>query len=199
MVENRNANVFLIFLNIIIFGLMYLFLPSLVYYLGLSPYWIIVKKSYWQFVSFLFVHGSFSHLLFNMLALFLFGTGIERRVGTNQYLSYYFTVGIISGIFSFAIYYYFGINVLLIGASGAIYGLILYFSVLYPNSIIFIFGLIPVKAPFLVVVYFFIEFFSQFRNDGVSHLTHLFGLIVGLIYLILRYKTSLSKLWKLYK
>lgn len=196
MYSNRNSITPLVFINIIVFGFTYMFCPSFVYYLALSPSWIIYKHAFWQFITYFFMHASFSHLLFNMLALYVFGTEVERRLGTKQFLTFYFLCGILSGVCSFVVYYLCGQNALLLGASGSIYGLLLLFSCLYPRSIVYVFGIIPIKAPVLVLVYFGIELLSQFANDGIAHITHLFGLLIGMLYVMLKLKMNPFEVWR---
>ena len=82
-------------------------------------------------------------------------------------------------------YYLTGTNVILVGASGAIYGLLILFAVLYPYAVILVFGIIPVKAPLLVAIYFFISLFSGFSASSTAHLTHLFGLVFRFLYILI--------------
>lgn len=158
-----------------------------VFYLGLVPE--LIKHGFiWQFVTYMFVHGGFYHLFFNMLALFFFGIPVERRFGSSEFTLFYFTVGILCGIFSFIIYNFISPTTPIIGASGAIYGVLLAFAALYPDERIYIFAIFPIKAYVLILVYFFVEIFSSLNsiNSGVANLTHLAGLIIGYFYLWIR-------------
>lgn len=146
----------------------------------------------------MFVHGSASHLIFNMLALLIFGFKIERTLGSKEFLMYYMVCGILSGVFSFFVYKFTGqYFVFLMGASGAIYSLLFSFAVLYPRSTVYIWGIIPIPSPLLVLIYTAIEVVSQLTgNDGVAHLTHLFGFAAGWLYFGVRMGINPIKIWK---
>ena len=191
-----NLTVSLIVLNFAVFALTAFLFPRLEYYLGLVPAYIYYKHYYWQFFTYMFTHSGISHLIFNMLALYIFGTAVEHRLGSKEFLLYYLTVGFLSGLASYGVYYLTNTNVVLVGASGAIYGLLIMFAVLYPNALIYVFGIIPVRAPLLVVIYFFISFFSGFRGGSVAHFTHMFGLVFGFLYIIIRLKINPFNVWK---
>lgn len=193
---NDNLTVVLIGINIVVFGLTYFLFPRLVYTLAMIPSEILYHHTYWQFVTYMFTHGSVSHLLFNMFALYIFGSACERMVGSREFLLFYLLTGVLSGVASYFAFYFANNNAVLLGASGAIYAVMLLFSVLYPRAQVYVFGLIPMSAPVLVIVYFFIEFFSQFAlNDGVSHMTHLFGLLFAFLYILIRMRINPFKAW----
>ncbi|MBR1721574.1 MAG: rhomboid family intramembrane serine protease [Treponema sp.] len=169
----------------------------------------VYSHYFWQVVSYMFVHGDMSHLFFNMLALLIFGTAIERTVGSKEFLLMYFVIGIGSGLFSLGVYYGFGrflmVNgvrpwtfyISLIGASGAIYGLLFAYAVLFPKSIIYIWGLIPVPAPLMVLGYAVIEFVSQFvGSSNVAHMTHLAGFAFAWLYFVIRMGVHPVRIWK---
>lgn len=195
-VMSKNYTFKITVLNIVIFAIVYFFCPYLVYTLGLSPYAIKTQHTYWQFISYFFLHGSVTHLGLNMLSLYIFGSAVEGRVGSKEFLLFYMICGILAGVLSFLFFDLLGCNVLLLGASGAIYGLIIYFSCLYPRSDIYIFGLVPIKAPACIVLFFIGELLSELSVDGISHFTHCFGLLVGFIYYHLHYKVSPFEVWK---
>ena len=145
----------------------------------------------------MFTHGSVSHLLFNMLSLYIFGTAVERRVGSKEFLLYYMLTGTLCGLASYGVYYLANTNVVLLGSSGAIYALLMLFSVLYPRAVIYVFGIIPVPAPVLIILYFVIELFSGMMSfDGVAHMTHLFGLVFGLLYILIRMRLNPLREWR---
>ena len=148
-------------------------MPRLEYYLAMIPGFVL-HGWVWQLFTYMFVHGGVSHIFFNMLSLYIFGRAVEYKLG--------------SGIFSFLVYVLMGWNVILVGASGAIYGVLLLFAVFYPYARIFVFGLLPVRAPVLVVVYTAIELYSEVFGvrGGISHLTHLGGLLVAYLYCLVR-------------
>lgn len=193
----NNITAMLIAANIAVFCLTYFLFPRLTYTLAMIPGSIYYNHSYWQFVTYMFTHASVSHLLFNMLSLYIFATAVERRVGSREFLLYYFLTGTLSGIASYGVYYLTNTNVVLLGASGAVYSLLMLFSVLYPHSVIYVFGIIPVPAPLLIILYFVIELFSGLLSyDGIAHMTHLFGLVTGLLYILIRMRLNPLREWR---
>lgn len=169
----------------------------------------------YQLVTYMFMHASLSHLFFNMFALWMFGCIVERTWGARKFLFYYMACGIGAGLLQemaqFVQFYMLaaenihgfsvsqimtvakasavGINLwTTVGASGAIYGILLAFGMLYPEERMFIFPLpVPIKAKFFVVGYAAIELFMAFSTsgDGVAHLAHLGGMLFG--FLLIRY------------
>ena len=226
--------------------------------LGLH-YFLSEKFKIWQFVSYMFMHGSFMHIFFNMFAVFMFGAAIESVWGPKKFLTYYILTGLGAAVAHYAIVYYqmqpaiailndyidapsmTKLNELLnsdvlsnftsremlehlnsfsasfnelantdqqaaamqlsidfvkefkadiynapvvIGASGAVFGLLLAYGMTYPNNIIYIYFAIPLKAKYFVIIYGLLELFSGVANvpgDNVAHFAHLGGLITGLI------------------
>jgi membrane associated rhomboid family serine protease len=136
----------------------------------------------------MFVHSGISHIAFNMLALFFFGQSVERQMGSREFLLFYLLMGTLAGIFSFIVYFFTGSNVILLGASGAIYAVLFAYAAYFPDSRIYIFGILPIKATTLVILYTAIELFSQFGNfrSNVGHLTHLAGFAFAFLYFIIR-------------
>lgn len=193
----NNVTAILVAVNIAVFCLTYFLFPRLTYTFALVPSSVYYGHSYWQFVTYMFTHGSISHLLFNMLSLYIFGTAVERRVGSKEFLLYYILTGTLCGLASYGVYYLANTNVVLLGASGAIYALLMLFSVLYPRAVIYVFGIIPVPAPVLIILYFVIELFSGMMSfDGVAHMTHLFGLVFGLLYILIRMRLNPLREWR---
>ena len=192
-----NVTTILVVINFIVFCLTRFLMPSLTYYLALVPRYILYRHWYWQFLTYMFVHGSVSHFLFNMLSLYIFGTAVERRIGSREFTLYYLLCGTLCGVASYAMYYLANTNVVLLGASGAIYALLILFSALYPSAVIYVFGIIPVQAPLLIIIYFVIELAGGlFSYDGVAHMTHLFGLLFGLIYMLVRMRINPLGEWR---
>ncbi len=149
----------------------------------LTPYYVTHLFFVWQLVTYLFLHAGFFHILFNMFALWMFGCELERNWGTRRFLFYYFLCGIGSGV-----------TVVLsspsaltstLGASGAIYGLLLAYGLLFPDRMIYLYFLIPVRAKYFVMIMGGIEFLSALSTPGslVSHVAHLGGMVFGLLYL----------------
>lgn len=183
-----NASFVLIALNIAVF-LATSLRHSFLNYLVLYPPAIMYNRAYWEFFTYMFAHANVTHILFNMLGLFFFGPQVERRMGSNEFVVFYLLIGILAGIFSYIIYVATGaMNVALLGASGAIYGVLLAFATYFPNSTIYVMGILPVKAPLLVLIFTAIEIGSQIFNlgTGVAHLTHLAGFGFAYFYLLIR-------------
>jgi membrane associated rhomboid family serine protease len=152
------------------------------YYFGLVP--VLVWRNYfiWQILTYIFLHGGFSHILFNLLALYMFGGELENYWGSKKFLFYFLFCGIGAGICTVVLTPYGFIPV--IGASGAIYGLLLAFGWLFPNRLIYIYFLFPIPAKYFVIIFGLIELFFSIEGTGggVAHLTHLGGLLFGLFY-----------------
>ncbi len=179
---------YIIGINIIFYMIGFIY-PRSIFYTAMIPGLIIQKFYIWQFVTYMFTHGGFSHILFNMLGLFFFGMQVERRIGSYEFLLFYLLTGVLAGIFSFLIYYLTGsYNVILLGASGAIFAVLFAFAVYFPNAQIYIMGIFPVRAPVLVIGYTAIELFSQITSarTGIAHLTHLAGFGFAYLYFIIR-------------
>ncbi len=156
---------------------------------GLRPQAVVTGLRFWQPATYLFLHGSISHILFNMLVLWMFGVQLERLWGPAYFLRFYFVTGIGAGVatiiaglapFAFSVPTYLGVT---IGASGAIYGLLMAFAVYYPNAPILVFFVFPIPARYFVMIIGAIAFLSVPRSAGVAHVAHLSGLIVGYLYL----------------
>ncbi len=191
----RNATAVILAVNVLVFIVLQVF-PDAVYYLSLVPVYVRFYHWYWQFLTYAFTHSEFWHLLSNMLALWIFGTAVERAVGTKEFLLFYLVVSVFSGAAAYLTYVSSGSSyVVLLGASGAVYALMFLFSVLFPSADLLVFGIIPVRAPVLVTVYFLIEFFSQFSYDGTAHLVHLYGLLAALLYMLIRLRMNPLKRW----
>ena len=152
---------------------------------ALVPRLVVYHFAIWELVTYLFLHGGVWHLLFNMLTLWMFGVTLERDWGTRKFLKYYFLCGIGAGLCDVTV------NALLgnwysstIGASGAIYGVLLAFGVMYPESTILFLFLFPIQAKYFVMIYGAIALVGSLNvNSGVSNVAHLGGMIFGLIYL----------------
>jgi len=163
-------------------------LPGLIEYFGLAPQLVIERAWIWQPVTYLFLHGGFFHILFNMLIVWMFGVTLERMWGTIFFLKYYFITGIGAGLTVVAV----GLlpfdataptyEASTIGASGAIYGLLLAFAVYYPDRPILMFLLFPVPAKYFVMILGAIALLSG-PGGRVSNAAHLGGLLVGYLYL----------------
>jgi membrane associated rhomboid family serine protease len=170
--------------------LLSLIVPGLTLRLGLMPAAVLREFALWQPLTYMFLHGGIGHLLFNMLALWMFGTELERTWGTRFFVKYYFVTGIGAALvtiawsltplpYAGALY-----GTLVIGASGAIYGLLLAYGMYYPDRTVFLY-IFPVPARYAVMILGAIAFLSSMGSagDGVAHVAHLGGLLVGYLYL----------------
>jgi membrane associated rhomboid family serine protease len=187
--RNYNFTVILIVLNVGFFLLSMLATRSVTYYLALIPVLVIRENYWWQVVTYMFLHGSTGHIFFNMLALLLFGSRIEQRLGSYEFLLYYLICGTGAGLFTLVVHWNTGLQAVpVVGASGAIYGLLLAFAVLFPDAVIYVFFMLPMRARTAVLVFAGIELFFGItsRGSGVAHLTHLAGLAFGFLYFPLR-------------
>jgi len=149
---------------------------------GLVPKLVWSQLKIWQPFTYMFFHGDIWHVLINMFVLWMFGTELERAWGKKNFLRFYFITGVGSGLGTML----FGLQSLvpIVGASGAIYGVLLAYGVLFPNRTVYLYGIIPIKSIWFVIGIGVIAFFSSFNNfTNISHLTHLFGMVIGYLYL----------------
>lgn len=202
-------------------------------YLGLH-YFISPHFAPYQFVTYMFMHGNFSHIFFNMFALWMFGSVLEHTWGPKKFLTYYMITGIGAGIIQVLVIYvqvYYSesaltpdqiaqvretgyqilkngqnfsdplighlnelYNMTTIGASGSVFGLLLAFGMLFPNSLIYLYFFIPIKAKWFVIIYGAVELFSGVYNTGsnIAHFAHLGGMIFG-FFLIIYWKKKADK------
>lgn len=193
-----NATFFVIGFNLLVFLLTNM-MRSLGNYLALNVILIHEYKMYWQFFTYMFVHGDFSHLFFNMLGLFFFGLAVEQSLGSKEFLLIYFISGIFCGIVSYLFYLFTGAYyVFLVGASGAINSLLLAYAVIFPRNRIYMMGILPIPAPLLVAIYAGIEIASQLLTlrNGIAHMTHLAGFAFAWLYFMIRMGINPWKIWK---
>ncbi|MDP1994439.1 MAG: rhomboid family intramembrane serine protease, partial [Ignavibacteria bacterium] len=135
----------------------------------------------WQLITYQFLHGGFSHILFNMFALWMFGAEIENTYGSKKFLIYYLACGIGAGLLHlFLSPVLTGALAPTIGASGAIYGVMIAFAMFFPDRLIFLYFFIPVKAKYFIAFMIVFEFLAvDSVGSGVAHLAHLGGALVG--------------------
>jgi membrane associated rhomboid family serine protease len=162
---------------------------------GLVPALVVGKLFIWQLVTYLFLHGGTWHLVMNMFILWMFGSDLERTWGTREFLKFYFVAGVGAGIINliFGSFNPLTSHTPVIGASGAIYGILVAYAMLFPERYVYIYFLIPVKVKYLVVFLVVIEFLSTYRPDGIAHFAHLGGAIVGFLYLRQNWRRKLRK------
>src|SRR5579859_549007 len=153
-------------------------------YFGLSPYYVIHAPFFiWQPVTYLFLHGGWFHIIFNLFALWMFGADLERLWGPRQFLFYFFLTGIGAGLFDVMLQP--NATIPTIGNSGAVYGLLMAYGLLFPDRPILLWLVIPIKAKWFVVIMGLIEFVSSLNRSGtgISHVAHLGGMLFGFLYL----------------
>jgi membrane associated rhomboid family serine protease len=155
--------------------------------LGLVPFAVVPDFKVWELVTYLFLHSyrDFGHILWNMLFLWMFGADLEQTWGTKRFLQFYFFCGIGAGICVVALNYMFGDPLSwTIGCSGAIFGILLAYAMLFPNRTI-LFIIFPIQVKWLVLILGVIAFMSASggTNSSVSHFAHLGGLLFAYIYM----------------
>jgi membrane associated rhomboid family serine protease len=173
---------YLILANSGVFLLTLLFRLEWLPLLGLSPalFW---RGYFWQPFSYMFLHGGIFHLFFNMLVLWMFGTTLESTWGPRKFLTFYFVCGVGAGLLNAAVTP--ASPVPIVGSSGAIYGLLMAFGILFPQQLIYIWGIFPVKAKYFVIGIGLIEFLTAMSatRSGIAHFAHLGGMLFGLLYM----------------
>jgi membrane associated rhomboid family serine protease len=172
----------------------------------------------YQLLTHLFLHGSIGHIFFNMFALWMFGQTLENRFGSKRFLIFYFVSGLGAALLHLGVLYFdlqpvweafrslppeqqaeiaqspaFKINVETVGASGAIFGCLAAFGYLFPNTMIYVYFLLPLKAKWFVLIYAGLELWMGIRNsagDNVAHFAHLGGALAGFLLVLFWNKTD---------
>lgn len=140
----------------------------------------------WQLITYQFMHGGFWHIFFNMFILWMFGMEIENLWGSKKFLYFYLTCGVAAGLAQLFIAPLFSVPAQTIGASGAIFGVMIAFAMSFPDRYIFLYFLIPVKAKYLIGFLFVLEiFWIGDAGSDVAHLAHLGGALAGFIFILL--------------
>jgi membrane associated rhomboid family serine protease len=173
--------------------------PALTSGFGLSPARVVEDLQIWRLASYMFLHGGVFHILFNMLALWMFGVELERMWGSRYFAKFYFVAGVGAALttllLSFAplpfagpLYYS-----LTIGASGAVYGVLLAYAIYFPNRPIYMYFVFPIPAKYFVMIMGGISLYSSMSatGGGIAHTTHLGGLVAAYLYLKGGMRTSL--------
>jgi membrane associated rhomboid family serine protease len=165
------------------------FKPTLVVWLGLLPFDVVEHLSAWRLVTYMFVHGGVFHIVFNMIALWMFGAELERTWGTRYFLKFYFVTGIGAGALTVVFsllpleisHSLYGSNV--IGASGAIYGLLLAYAMYFPDRPIYMYFVFPIPAKIFVAIIGGIALLASLGESGIANATHLGGLLIAYLFL----------------
>ena len=140
----------------------------------------------WQLITYQFMHGGLGHIFFNMFALWMFGMEIENLWGSKKFLIFYLLCGVVAGLFQLFLPLWFGeVLAPTIGASGAIYGVLIAFGLLFPDRYIYLWFLVPIKAKYLIGFFIIFEFLMINSASGnVAHLAHLGGALAGFLFIM---------------
>jgi len=166
---------------------------------GLTYQCLVNEIKIWQIFTNMFLHGGWLHIIFNLIALWMFAGELEQIWGGPFFLKYYLYTGTGAGIFialmNFYIHSKYAISPVTIGASGAVYAILLAYGMTWPDRKVLVYFLIPVKIKYLVIAFGLIEFFGTLSSatgagTNISHIGHLGGLLSGLIYLMVKVKKS---------
>jgi membrane associated rhomboid family serine protease len=167
---------------------------KLIFYLGFYPDRVISNMFLWQFFTYMFVHSPFNPIpiLFNMLGLFIFGRSLEKKMGSGEFLIYYFVTGI------GAVILFLFLKVPIVGASGVVFAILLAFATYFPNKKINLLFVLPIKAPVAVLLFAGLSLLFQFVGsvNNIVHLTNLTGILIGFIYFVYRLKINPIKVFK---
>ncbi|MHB1686037.1 MAG: rhomboid family intramembrane serine protease [Ignavibacteriaceae bacterium] len=148
----------------------------------------------WQLITYQFMHGGFAHIFFNMFALWMFGVEVENFWSSKKFLYFYLLCGVVAGIFQLYLPPLFGEALApTIGASGAIFGVLVAFAMLFPDRYIFLYFFIPIKAKYLIPLLIIMEFWLVNSASGnIAHLAHLGGALAGFVYILLDKRSGVS-------
>lgn len=139
-----------------------------------------------QFITYMFMHADIPHIFLNMLGVYMFGSILENIWGAKRFLNFYLLCGLGAAALQLAISAFHNEYTILLGASGSVFGLLVAFAMMFPNTELQLYFVIPVKAKFLVIGYSLYELYNGFfANDNVAHFAHLGGLAVGIIIMLI--------------
>jgi membrane associated rhomboid family serine protease len=181
----------LLIANIVVFFVQ-MTMPALTNQLAFVPNAVLVRP--WTMVTYMFLHGGLGHIFWNMIALYFFGPRVEQRLGSERFFALYILSGIAGALLSFAL----ARDAAVIGASAAIYGVMLAFARFWPRDQIYIWGILPVEARWLVVGYTLISLFGGFGGGAgnVAHFAHLGGFAGAFLYLTFLERNQGAKRFK---
>ena len=153
----------------------------------------------WQFVTHMFMHGGFMHILFNMYGLWAFGSPLEQLWGRNKFFFFYFSAGLGAAlIYTIANYFFEDYNAVAVGASGAVYGVLVAFAMKFPNAkLALIFFPVPIAAKYFIPLLVFGDLFFGFTSysvGNIAHFAHIGGALVGFL-ISLYWKNNQFKRW----
>ena len=162
---------------------------------GLIPNAISNEYKFWQTVTYLFIHDGPIHIIFNMFLLWVLGKDLEIDWGQKKFLIFYFICGIGAGLITWLV----NMNSPrpVVGASGAVYGVLIAYGFTYPNRMVYLYGLFPLKVKYMVLGLGVIAFFASLSaaQSKISHITHIAGMIIGIIYILFNFRWKNIRLW----
>jgi len=173
----------LIVSNVVLYALSWLVAGQFDHIFGLVPARVLGERWVWQLFTYMFLHGSLLHLLFNLLAIWMFGLPLESQWGSREFLKFYMVCGVGAGLINVAMTP--ASQAPIIGASGAVYGLLVAFAMMYPDAVVYLYAFFPVKAKHMAILFGLMEFFAGATNasPGIARFAHLGGMLVGYLYL----------------
>lgn len=154
----------------------------------------------WQLVTYMFLHGGIWHIFFNMLMLWMFGMEVEHTWGSQKFLVFYIACGLAAGLANLLVAPAFTSTGPTIGASGSVYGVLVAFAMMFPNRYIYLYFLLPIKAKYLITFFIALELFNGITGtmDGVAHMAHLGGAVLGAIWVLLDSRGVIDRLfWRI--
>ena len=189
--QRRSRSLTFIIINVAVFFFVYL-MPGLLRYLAIYPAGLL-QGYLWTPLTYMFTHIDFTHILFNMIFLIFTAPAVESRIGGREFTAYYLISGTLAGLFSVFAYRAAGVDVPIIGASGALYAVLLAFAAYFPRATFMVFFVIPMRAPYVLALFAGIDLLTHLRGGGgggVARLTHLSGLAFGYLYFLIRLRIN---------
>jgi membrane associated rhomboid family serine protease len=169
----------LVVANVVVYILQIIFAPTFSGIFAITPKLMVHNLYFWQPLTYMFLHGSFMHIFFNMLMLWIWGSALESVWGGQRFLKYYLACGLGGALFITI----FSFNTTTIGASGAIFGLYLAYAMLFPNNYVFLYFVFPIKAKYLVTFLALFQLAAGISGpSGISYCAHLGGIFAGLLF-----------------
>ncbi len=170
--------------------------------LALNTRNVLTIPAFWQVFTYQFLHGGFFHIFFNMFVLWMFGSEVEASLGSKRFLRFYLLCGTGAGILTVIIFNIFGSTITVLGASGAVIGVLVAFAVIDPNRVVLLYFLFPIKVKYLVMILVGMDLLAAWsggHGSGVAHFTHLGGALIGFLYMksdwrLLRFKRKITNI-----
>ncbi len=199
----------LIIANVAVFFLQAFLGDVIIKWFAFIPREAVFGLQLWRFFTYMFLHGGFTHIAFNMFGLWMFGSPIERLWGSRPFLIYYFICGL-GGALTYGLFNLVGMNsfIPMLGASGALFGILLAYALSFPDSILLVAFIIPMKAKYAVALFGLVSLLSMPGGGSIAHMAHLGGMLTGYLYLqwtipSMRSRrfgfNELSALWRRYR